>query len=759
MDAEIRKFVEAHNDKNVEIECRFREGHNGIMYDTFTHVYNLLVENKDFTKAHPRISQVYAMKHKKSQQTYRYTMFANSSVFETKTRIAMHDFKEYNFKIAASSEKKIYEPDNSTKKNYIVTNVREKVRYSFYNSNVTIDLTNVFQNNNERIYEIECELLSSNVEYFITVLKMLLRYIQRSEYIISNETKRKLMQEYATLCGQKIPRFIGPLPYTISKAQFDNGVLSCNYAVTDKADGLRKLFFVNSKGDGLLISRGSEREIYVGNMFAQMKNSLFDGELVDKDYYIFDCMYINSKNVQNENLYTRLSYVKLPTISASVVVQSKGIKLHVKEFFYNSKKIVGKAISNASGSVYTHAYKIWNSKESKPYTLDGLIFTPVNMPYYNEHILKWKPTDTIDFYITKTNKTSTTETWTLHIAGFDKGVKYKHYTFRGFDGRGSISYKKGQKLFVAKNNIPFAFGTLVLENSIAEKYKDKSVIEFKFQKNKQRFMPIQTREDKTFANGVMAVNDAYNSIINPITLNALKNGKYIYCGRKYHNVIKNHLIQKYFKGSTVLDIGVGAGGNIMKYTQANVKKLVGVNIVPIQYQYNTSKMTFYHITNTNMYNMTMVLKDSKIKMFDNVACFFAIHYFFKSDAHLKNFYNNVNKSLAPGGYLVCTFMDGKNILDLLNNKTSYESNVFTLKRNSDRIQVMLKGTKYFETDASKEFIVDTQKLLKMFSNFTLIEYKGFNEYKSKFASEYSLMSNEEQLFSNLNVIMVLRKKM
>ena len=170
-------------------------------------------------------------------------------------------------------------------------------------------------------------------------------------------------------------------------------------------------------------------------------------------------------------------------------------------------------------------------------------------------------------------------------------------------------------------------------------------------------------------------------------------------------------------------------------------------------------MKFYHIKNTNMYNMSDVLKNSKLKMFDNVACFFAIHYFFKNDLHLKNFYNNVNKCLTPGGYLVCTFMDGKNILNLLNKKTSYESNVFTIKRNSDRIQVMLKGTKYFETDASKEFLVDTSRLLKTFSNFTLVEYNDFSEYKSKFSSEYSLMTNEEQRFSNLNVVMVLRKKM
>jgi SAM-dependent methyltransferase len=587
--------------------------------------------------------------------------------------------------------------------------------------------------------------------------------VQNSKVIITNSEKEKLLQQYATLCDLKFPKFIGPLPLTINKTQFDNGILSCNYAITDKADGLRKLLYVSNSGDALLIGRSNGKTlvsatIYIGNGYVHLKNSLYDGELIDDTFYIFDCLYINGKNVQQLNLIERLHNIKIKT-SASVKSPSH-LKMRIKSFFYRNIEIIGPTLKSVtSSSVYKHAYNVWDEKESKPYTLDGLVFTPVNAPYINNQIYKWKPTDTIDFFVLKVNKNANVETWILHIAGFDKKGNYKHYDFRGFDGRGSFSYKKDRKTLITKNTIPFALGTIQIANNTAEKYRTNTVIEFKYIKATKKFVPLQTREDKNFANGILAVNDAYFSITNPITHSGLKAGKYIYCGRKYHNAIKNHLIQKYVKKSNVLDIGVGAGGNIMKYVHANVKSLTGVDIVPVQYEFNPNKMQFFHVKNTNFYNISNILKNAKTKVFDNITCFFAIHYFFKNDKYLENLYNNVNKSLKKGGYFICTFMDEKNVTKLLNSKANYNSNVFSLQRNNEKIKVMLKGTKYFETKASSEYLVDIKRFMRFFPNFSIVERNGFESYKNQFSNEYIMMNNEEKKFSHLNISFVLQKKM
>jgi hypothetical protein len=72
---------------------------------------------------------------------------------------------------------------------------------------------------------------------------------------------------------------------------------------------------------------------------------------------------------------------------------------------------------------------------------------------------------------------------------------------------------------------------------------------------------------------------------------------------------------------------------------------------------------------------------------------------------------------------------------------------------------MLKGTKYFETKASSEYLVDVKRFMRFFPNFTIIEQNGFESYKKVFSSEYSMMNNEERKFSHLNITFVLQKKM
>lgn len=767
----IPNFVSKFSNKNVEIECRFSEQNMlGVQYDTFQHVISMLSLNKTLKKVSVPDTTVYALKHKQTGEELRLTRFTDRpSIVERKKRIAMESFKDYNFRIVASSEEIIPMTEEKLSE-YTVTHFREKKRISFTHKNLTIDLTEVIAEESDESFEIECELKEqTQIAFFSKTITKILKLIQKSDFLSTNNERQLLLSQYATLTKQRFPNFVGPLPYTISNEQFESGMLSCNFAVTVKTDGLRKLMFVNNSGKCLMISRAAKRvhTYYAGHLHND-KNSLYDGEFIimkhGYEYHIFDCLFHKGKDLRDMDLIQRLNHIpnftcsiQSPSASVKRTVQTS-ITIRVKSHFYNDIVHTGERESVSKNSIYEYAYNLWNDRNTLKYNLDGLIFTPVYAPYYNENILKWKPVNTIDFMISK-NHTKSQESWTLKIAGFDNNGNYIHFDFGGFDRRGSFSYRKHGKTYIAKNTIPLKYGTVQLDAKIAKAYPDNSVVEFKFSSQKNQFIPINHRGDKSYANGIMAVNDAYHSIRNPITHPMLKKNRYIFCGRKFHNVIKNYFIQKYTSKSTVLDIGVGAGGNIQKYSKANVKKLIGINIVPVEYKYNKRKMQFFHVKNSNFYNVANVLKTSNTKLFDNVTCFFAVHYFFKNDQYLENFYQNVEKSLKPGGKFICAFMNNEAVLNLLKGNKKYESNIFSINHQTNHINVDLKGSKYFKTSSSKEYLVDTSKLMKTFKNYSVIENAMFSTFCDRFPVECKMMNNEEKKFSFLNQILVMKKKM
>jgi hypothetical protein len=53
--------------------------------------------------------------------------------------------------------------------------------------------------------------------------------------------------------------------------------------------------------------------------------------------------------------------------------------------------------------------------------------------------------------------------------------------------------------------------------------------------------------------------------------------------------------------------------------------------------------------------------------FDACSCMFSIHYFFKSEETLNTFLDNVSKLLKKDGIFFCTFMDGKNVEESIEN--------------------------------------------------------------------------------------------
>ena len=303
---------------------------------------------------------------------------------------------------------------------------------------------------------------------------------------------------------------------------------------------------------------------------------------------------------------------------------------------------------------------------------------------------------------------------------------------------------------------------------------DKTVVEFYYNDNaevdpKFRWIPIRTRYDKTeavmkyrknYGNYVTVANKVWRSITNPVLMSDLsdlakgnneqkneyfydrkiefirsKIGKeliitankeqayYTVTGnlakpfRNFHNWIKSLLIYTNCnpmyqddRSLSVLEIGVGRGGDIMKYYYTKVKYLVGIDpdregitnsfngaisrynnfrkgkpAFPPMYfiQGNGGALLNYDdqfralggITpeDKRVYDRFFPQDKSKIVKFDRISCQFSIHYMFESKETLANFKKNINDYLAPGGYLICTCFDAEKVIDLLGDTDKFSA--------------------------------------------------------------------------------------
>jgi hypothetical protein len=200
--------------------------------------------------------------------------------------------------------------------------------------------------------------------------------------------------------------------------------------------------------------------------------------------------------------------------------------------------------------------------------------------------------------------------------------------------------------------------------------------------------------------------------------------------RQFHNWMKSNLIYTYCGESInhegrrtrkhVLDLGIGRGGDILKYYHARVAKCVGVeprfedlfgslDSATARYEENKSKYPGFtefvfiqgdaqlqlvsSIQEKKLTNMTPNNKQLMNNVFDNkkqydvISIQFAIHYFFDTQQSSDNFINTVKTYLKKDGYLICTLFDSTRVMKQLNGK-----NIFTSYYTTDDG----KRSKFFE---------------------------------------------------------------
>tara|TARA_R110002072_G_scaffold157128_3_gene307632 strand:- start:10972 stop:13191 length:2220 start_codon:yes stop_codon:yes gene_type:complete len=679
------------------------------------------------------------------QQSVRQIQKNGKNFYELKEKLQVVDFPPAGVRLVRSSERMSDAMKNvfnnaSKNKNYIQT----RNRMSFYSPSekVRIDATQL-----DRSFQFEIEF---------TDKKEACKYIELVAGTLEKlKFASKVVGDYRSFI--KSPRFIGSLPQTLTLEAFDKKVLSkYNYSVTEKADGERYLMYVTKDGYFTMISRSMKVEFLPVTPTPAFAHTILDGEFVNNVFYAFDIAYTNGKNVMSSKLPARLTQL-------DTVIKSLGMPIiKMKKFLveYSNKIIEFPSKKDTTyKNIYEAAAAVWSVRKNFPYGLDGLIFTPVDEPYQTTRTFKWKDDNTIDFYYDG-NK--------LFIAGNDKNGSYSaRIPFSGIDDKGGFELKGKMvtnQIFIDKT-APTQVRNGILTSAIPG---PPGVGEFTFVDN--TFKLLKKRPDKEFPNGIAAVNQAWEAVVNTLSIEKIAKGpRFI---RDFHSEIKSNLIMKYTKGKRVLDIGSGKGEDVGKYVKAGVKSLVGIDLVKEEYAH-PNYMSF-HKANNPVYRVKNFSNTSE--KFDVININFAIHYFLQNKKLFESLMINIHENMKKGGYLMATVLDGRLVFDSLKGKNKLNTNSVLLKSNynnsknnfnspkfkflGQKVDVLLKYSKYFANKPITEYLFNFKKFLKIMEEFgfKLVETKNFSELcsDSKWCSRY--MSNAEKDYSFKNIFFVLKKE-
>lgn len=126
----------------------------------------------------------------------------------------------------------------------------------------------------------------------------------------------------------------------------------------------------------------------------------------------------------------------------------------------------------------------------------------------------------------------------------------------------------------------------------------------------------------------------------------------IYRLRCFNNWVKSVMINKYLKKQDrVLDIGCGRGGDLIKYSKAEIQLLIGYDIS--ESSITAAKARYISQRNlkfkAEFYTLDCFQNDVKPNVFDAVCCQFCLHYAFESEQKTRQLLRNVSNNLKEDG--------------------------------------------------------------------------------------------------------------
>lgn len=241
--------------------------------------------------------------------------------------------------------------------------------------------------------------------------------------------------------------------------------------------------------------------------------------------------------------------------------------------------------------------------------------------------------------------------------------------------------------------------------------------------------------------------------------------------RNFNNWIKSVLIgeflekirQKKKHDITVLDLGCGKGGDLLKWKKGRINKLVCTDIADVsvkqcQQRYEDMK----NRRDEYIFNAEFITADSSKELltdkfhdremcFDICSCQFVCHYSFESYEQADMMLRNACERLSPGGYFIGTTPNSFELIRRLqaSETEAFGNEIYTVKFQK-KGEYPLFGCKY---DFKLEGVVDVPEFLVYFPllNEMVKKYNMKLVYKKTFLEFY-----EEKIKNNENKMLLKR---
>ena len=479
--------------------------------------------------------------------------------------------------------------------------------------------------------------------------------------------------------------------------------LTNGYTVTNKLDGERMIVISIPGGPLQGIFAFNKRRVIRLSLNEKRLDMVLDTEWYDDRFHVFDCMRQNGQSVTQLPHSVRLDRAK------DLVAQLKDVEclsIVMKEFYPAREAIP--------------LLQRINYEQN-----DGLIFTP-NEKYNSDSIYKWKFPEkmTIDFQV------QLKQPMTYHLYVYTKGNRLiPFYTDRE---KGVIAVYQGQQL------------------------RDGGIYEFGYKDG--QFVLYRERQDKSLPNFVNVATDVWADIINPLTQNEL--GRLLSPIRILSNDMKRILIDEHCPDKTILDLGVGRGGDLGKYTKIKVKHLYGVepNVENLAECRKRLDNNSYMKPRTDLLN-AMAQETDKIREFlknqkvDVVTSFLSLSFFFFTESDLTSFINTISSSLKEGGVFIGTTIIGSKTRDLLDSRNGlfeFEGGSIKWGEGKKRVLVSMKDTIVGENQ--EESLVDFELLTER-----LREHKIMLVKREEFVWDRTHLTESENIFNSLYETFVFKK--
>jgi len=438
--------------KDTELEFRFgkfeKGFHAGINKSLFFKILRTLNVNDDYTLKEETF-QVVRYTHKYKQLVCADNRIEN--ILKYKLEKIDIDYSEFVCRLALSVDKMVEDvPDGEA-----IINSCEKHRFTFtHKSNdYKIDLSII----DEKFYDIELEYLNRDISYenFIKSFSFIYSLLSSTKYILPYLERLDIVKQFNSIFSQRPESKTILLkfnkPENLIREELPN--LKTDFVVNPKLDGVRYFLFVKD-GNAYLLNNKQILK-YDTNLNNSLNDSILDVEKIGDDIIVFDVLYVNRKSLINETFLNRMSYAQ--------------------KFPYKKNE--------TEQDVLKGLLKFKNYKN-----IDGVIFYPKNQGYYNRKTYKYKPINTIDFYVEKDND------------------KFK------------LMYlvpNRKMAIFEGTEKYPFSGFIEPTEKELEIIGDGNKIVEFSYSDN--MFHPIRVRDDKEYPNYLDVVNRIWRDINEPIT--------------------------------------------------------------------------------------------------------------------------------------------------------------------------------------------------------------------------------------------------